>query len=53
MQIVEHLPDPFAVLRIGNRLVLKRSYPLKVEKAAALATQMRSDVSFRYAFDHV
>ena len=26
---------------------------LKVEKAAALVTQMRSDVSLRYALDHV
>lgn len=27
MQIMERLPDPFAILRIGNRLVLKTSFP--------------------------
>jgi hypothetical protein len=27
MQMMEHLPEPFATLRMGNRLVLKMSYP--------------------------
>lgn len=27
MRIMRHLPDPFAILRIGNRLVLKTSFP--------------------------